>query len=75
MATPNMPADLQKDLWNARAAGPDIVALGLQEMVPLSAGNVVVGEWGCGVQWWLGVVVIEWRLYDSPQVVVNEWGC
>ena len=43
-ATPSPASTLYQDLWKARASAPDIVALGFQEIVPLSAGNVVVGE-------------------------------
>eukprot|EP00200_Dunaliella_tertiolecta_P008069 CAMPEP_0202382550 /NCGR_PEP_ID=MMETSP1127-20130417/43771_1 /ASSEMBLY_ACC=CAM_ASM_000462 /TAXON_ID=3047 /ORGANISM="Dunaliella tertiolecta, Strain CCMP1320" /LENGTH=877 /DNA_ID=CAMNT_0048981771 /DNA_START=237 /DNA_END=2871 /DNA_ORIENTATION=- len=51
-ASPSMGVQLRHELWAARAASPDIVALGFQEVVPLSAGNVVVGSDTSNVDAW-----------------------
>jgi hypothetical protein len=48
-----------KDCWPQAAAassaaggGPDIVAIGFQEVVPLSAGNVIAGPSSAGADAW-----------------------
>jgi phosphatidylinositol-bisphosphatase len=37
---------------SAAAGGPDIVAIGFQEVVPLSAGNVIAGPSSAGADAW-----------------------
>jgi phosphatidylinositol-bisphosphatase len=46
------PADGAKKSGSAAAAGPDIVVVGFQEIVPLSAGNVIAGPSSDGADAW-----------------------
>ncbi|KAF5838127.1 hypothetical protein DUNSADRAFT_3377 [Dunaliella salina] len=51
-ASPSMDVQLMHEVWAARAATADVVALGFQEIVPLSAGNIVVGSDTSNVDSW-----------------------
>jgi len=46
-ASPSMKEQLHHEVWQARASMPDIVAVGFQEVVPLNASNVMLGEFKC----------------------------